>query len=426
MRARDPCHDVQVTSAPAFFSALIGLLTTVNLFSGVVLAQDAAKVAEEDRGSESEAADEAARELARLRALGYVDFSPEAATAERSGVTRHEVGRSYPGYNLYTIRPLARAELIDNLGNLVHSWSESPANPWKRSVLLDNGDLLVVTGKTPNAHAMRLNWNGDVLWRLPLKAHHDIGVAPDGRLVALTHQDRIVPELHDTVPLRDNRVALFDPASGEIESLSLFDVLIASSQVLPRKRSELLEGIYDPIHANSVRFMTRKELVGRHPIYDLGHLLVCMRNQDAIAVLDWKRKQFIWAWGADELEAPHDARVLENGNVLLFDNGGRRGWSRVIEMDPRTGQIVWEYKADPPEDFLTESRGGAQRLPNGNTLITESNDGRGFEVTPQGEIVWEYYVAGMDDQGTRPVIIRLYRYEASVVEPLLEKFGGRP
>jgi len=34
--------------------------------------------------------------------------------------------------------------------------------------------------------------------------------------------------------------------------------------------------------------------------------------------------------------------------------------------------------------------GYAQRLPNGNTLITESSFGRFFEVTKQGEIVWEY------------------------------------
>ena len=410
---------VETERAPC---VLIGVLAALCLVVGIAAAQDAAS-SPENQASGSE---EAERELERLRALGYVDYAPEDAAPEQSGVTRHDVESAYPGYNLYTVRPLGRAELVDNEGTLVHSWSESPPRPWKRSVLLENGDLLVVAGRTPDALAMRMTWDGDVLWRLPLNAHHDIGVAPDGRHVVLMQKDRIVAGIHETVPVRDNLVVLFEPASRSTESVSLVDALIASPQVLPRKEVEELNGIYDVVHANSVRFMTQEDLVGRHPIFDLGHLLICMRNQDSIAVLDWKRKQFIWAWGEGELEGPHDARVLENGNVLVFDNGNRRGWSRVIEVEPRTGKIVWEYAASPHEDFFTEARGGAQRLPNGNTLITESVRGRGFEVTRGGEIVWEYYVPKTAGREQRPVIIRLYRYETDVVEPLLKKFGGRP
>jgi hypothetical protein len=341
-------------------------------------------------------------------------------------VTRHDVERTYPGYNLYTVRPLARAELVDNEGTLLHAWSESPPSPWKRSVLLENGDLLVVTGRTPDGIAMRLNWEGEVLWRLPLRAHHDIGLAPDGRHVVLTQEDRIVPAIHDTVPVRDSLVALFTPETREIESLSLLDALMASPDVLERREVEELNGIYDVIHANSVRFMTQEHLVGRHPLFDLGNLLVCMRNQDSIAVLDRERKKFIWAWGRGVLQAPHDARVLDNGHILVFDNGDRRGWSRVVELEPRTGKIVWEYSAAPRENFFTEARGGAQRLPNGNTLITESGSGRAFEVTRGGEIVWEYYVPKPHGRAQRPVIVRLYRYEAERVEPLLERGRGRP
>ena len=80
--------------------------------------------------------------------------------------------------------------------------------------------------------------------------------------------------------------------------------------------------------------------------------------------------------------------------MLLLDNGAhRRGlsYSRVIEVDPSTSEIAWQYQG--PADglvFFTHFTGGAQRLPNGNTLITEGQKGRLFEVTTGGETVWEY------------------------------------
>ena len=91
----------------------------------------------------------------------------------------------------------------------------------------------------------------------------------------------------------------------------------------------------------------------------------------------------------------HDPTLLDNGNILIFDNG----WhaltaptpaSRVIEVDPRTNQIQWEYKTKPGWDFFSAFISGAQRLPNGNTLICEGMTGRLFEVTYEGELVWEY------------------------------------
>ena len=64
--------------------------------------------------------------------------------------------------------------------------------------------------------------------------------------------------------------------------------------------------------------------------------------------------------------------------------------SRVIEVDPRTNEIVWQYVDSPPLNFFSPYISGAPRLPNGNTLITERNFGRMFQVTPEGKVVWEY------------------------------------
>ena len=77
--------------------------------------------------------------------------------------------------------------------------------------------------------------------------------------------------------------------------------------------------------------------------------------------------------------------------MLLFDNRGRGTASAVLELDPLTGETVWAYEGNPDNGFFTETCGSNQRLPNGNTLISESDSGRAFEVTADKQIVWEYY-----------------------------------
>jgi hypothetical protein len=71
-----------------------------------------------------------------------------------------------------------------------------------------------------------------------------------------------------------------------------------------------------------------------------------------------------------------------------------RDYSRVLEFDPLTLEVVWEYRLDKPgageRKFFSVFLGSAQRLPNGNTLVTEGVGGRVFELTPGKEIVWEY------------------------------------
>jgi len=75
----------------------------------------------------------------------------------------------------------------------------------------------------------------------------------------------------------------------------------------------------------------------------------------------------------------------------------KRDYSRVLEFDPTTLEIVWQYTpreaargAVNTPYFYSRIISGMQRLPNGNTLITEGDDGRVFEVTRDHEVVWEY------------------------------------
>jgi hypothetical protein len=360
-------------------------------------------------------------QLDRLRSLGYLDYAREPADESERGTVIFDERRTCPGYNLYTIRSLRRTELIDLTGRLVHAWNYGQRGRWMRSVLLPSGELLVVGAESSQRYVMRLTWNGDVVWRRDLPAHHDIVRAPGNRLAVLTLTPRRLPALSTDTDIRDDLVTILSNNGDVQEQRSLYDILSPRPELLDFIPTTLREGVIDLFHANSVRWMTYKHLADKHPIYAPANVIVCIRNQDLVVIFDWDTQELLWAWGQGEISGPHDAAVLEDGSILLFDNGLSRGWSRVIELDPLTRQIVWQYHAPEPRDFFTASRGANQRLPNGNTLITESDSGRAFEVTPQGEIVWEYLVPHFNKEGRRATIIRLYRYEPEFVEGIIAR-----
>jgi len=96
-------------------------------------------------------------------------------------------------------------------------------------------------------------------------------------------------------------------------------------------------------------------------------------------------------WEYTKLVGPSWSQRLENGNTLIDDSGNQR----VIEVSPN-GEIVWEYGEGIVYPYV------AQRLANGNTILgdqfqegfqtgSDYSGQRVFEVTPEKEIVWEYY-----------------------------------
>jgi outer membrane protein assembly factor BamB len=111
-----------------------------------------------------------------------------------------------------------------------------------------------------------------------------------------------------------------------------------------------------------------------------------------LVVLDPEANSIVWALRGSWRQQ-HDVKMLPNGHILLFDNQGAlmsTGRSRVLEVLPTTGAIVWSFRGTDEDPLDSEIRGGAQRLIGGNTLISESAAGRILEVTPDGTVVWEY------------------------------------
>jgi hypothetical protein len=162
-----------------------------------------------------------------------------------------------------------------------------------------------------------------------------------------------------------------------------------------------------------------------------GNYIVSYRNMGEVTKIDRRTGAILWRFGGrnnqfkirnDPLggfSAQHTARVLPNGNLLLYDNGTRHApqQTRAVEyrLDTRakTADLVWEYRHNPTR--YVPYTGAVQRLANGNTLIAYSNYGTVTEVNPRGEVVWEGTVMRSEgDAGDfyRAIkIASLYRYE---------------
>ena len=113
-----------------------------------------------------------------------------------------------------------------------------------------------------------------------------------------------------------------------------------------------------------------------------------------VGLIDRSSGELRWKYGAPEVFHQHHASTLPNGHVLIYDNGMHRladlSYSRIVEVNPATDEVVWEYQANPREQFFSGHISGAERQSNGNTLICEGTSGRVFEVTREGEVVWEW------------------------------------
>lgn len=111
-----------------------------------------------------------------------------------------------------------------------------------------------------------------------------------------------------------------------------------------------------------------------------GDTVISLRNQDLVIEVDPQGNP-VWTYGPLILKHQHCAWVIDNGNLLVTDNGN----GRIIEVDRTTQKIVWQYD----DGLLIPAQGCAYRLPNGDTLITDSYHKRVLEVNHEKEVVWE-------------------------------------
>jgi hypothetical protein len=276
---------------------------------------------------------------------------------------------------------------------------------------------------------VKFSWDSEVLWRFESAVHHDLDVAPDGRVYVLSAEVRRFSHKGESVPVNDNQIVVLGPGGEVLREISLYPLL---ADFVPAERLRRMQEFdpkgarvedsgfidLDALHTNSVEVL-REDLGGVAPA---GSLLLSVRHLDLVVIIDAEGKEVLWSWGPGESIRQHHASVLPNGNILLFDNREGENSSRVLELDPVTKQVVWEYRGTEAEPFYSSSRGSSQKLANGNVLIAESNRGRAFEVTPAGEIVWEYRNPEISlSKMKRGTFYRMTRIPPGFLEPEFEE-----
>ena len=92
----------------------------------------------------------------------------------------------------------------------------------------------------------------------------------------------------------------------------------------------------DIFHTNTIEILEGR-ISRQFPAFAKGRALISLRVPSVLAVVDLEQKRVVWAQKGDFLRQ-HDPKILENGNMLFFDNLGRPDHSRVTEVDPLTMQ----------------------------------------------------------------------------------------
>lgn len=219
-------------------------------------------------------------------------------------------------------------------------------------------------------------------------AHHSISELPWGNLLYVTAE--VVETGGWMGTIQSDNIEEFNPDTGEVVwEWKSHEHIDPDTCYCPVCIHTQWEKGRDWTHGNTVHFYEEQSAVLYNP-----------RNLDTLYMISYPDGEILWScgrcggFGQGIFSHVHDPYFLPNGNILMFDNGNHRQpqqWSRALEIaiDPveQEAYVVWEYRETP--DFFAPTMCDANRLPNGNTLITDTWRGRILEVNPAAEKVWE-------------------------------------
>ncbi len=333
-------------------------------------------------------------QIDQLRSIGYLAGSKPAP--KEKNVTVFDEEEAYCSLNLYTSGHAPEAILMDMEGNVLHTWKREIWSVWpdyklpkgtinhtyfRRAKVMDNGDLIFVF---EGLGMIKIDKNSDLIWSYKQGAHHDFFVAADGETYLIKRVPVMLYNIESVI--LEDYICILDANGKEKKCVSILRALENSPY------AHYLKGVEpkgDIFHTNTIEILDGR-WASQLPAFRKGNALISIFKLDAICIIDQDLKQVVWAVKG-EWQRQHEPSLLENGNILLFDNRGLGEKSRIIEFDPITVNIEWEYRGTKEKPFYTFDCGTCARLPNGNTIITESNTGRAFEVTSEGRIVWEFF-----------------------------------
>lgn len=376
--------------------------------------------------------------------------------------------RSFEGYTLFSPMVSTTTFLINNSGEIVHTW-ESKYIPGKAVYLLEDGNLLRTACPSPNptfpaggigGRVELIDWNGTVLWSFDYSTdthclHHDVEMLPNGNILMIAWDYKTAAEAieagrnPDLLPMGhlwpdyiieveptgtsggnivwewhvwDHLIQDYDPTKEN------YGVVEDHPELIDINYGGMLKG--DLTHINGIDYNEEFDqiLLSVHTyseIWVIDHSTTTEEAAGHTGGRYGKGGDLLYRWGNPQAYrrgsakdqkffGQHDAQWIEEGcpgegNILVFNNGWGRpdgAYSSVDEIVPPVDsngtyflkpgapygpkEQFWVYTAENPTDFYSLNIAGAQRLPNGNTLICNGANGIFFEVTLNKKTVWGY------------------------------------
>jgi Arylsulfotransferase (ASST) len=289
-----------------------------------------------------------------------------------------------------------------------------------------------------------LDWNGSKVWEWGTEApggaarqNHDWARLKNGNTLLLVAIPRAVPGLGPKV-IGDQAIYEVTPAGKIVwkwiagDHLREFGFPPAGMAYLRERVKRNPPEPYGYLEINDMQVLGQNHWHNSGDVrFDPDNIMIDSRKGNVVLIISKQTGHVVWRLGpvfpgsefspdqrigdtkvprpVDQISGQHNAHLIAQGlpgagNLLLYDDEGGAGFppaalgiyagSRILEIDPVKKEIVWQYNGEssgrPTWSFFTSFVSNAARLPNGNTLIDEGMNGRIFQITPDGTIVWEY------------------------------------
>jgi hypothetical protein len=357
------------------------------------------------------------------------------ARYHREGATLYYPAQVLPGLTLITA-PFREGEdwnlelrLIDLQGDPVHRWNANPERIWSESPHQDvatgskdekhetyvHGSLLFPNGDVvfnlEYLGCVRMDWFGNVLWKLPYRTHHSLFQDHEGRIWSCGQKwhEQSNPDWPGLdPPFVEDTILELSPDGRVLSERSVLDILYQSGyqrlMFLGR-----LQNTGDVLHLNDVEILgpDKAEAFDR---FQAGDILISCKHIHTVMVLDGRTNRVKWSL-THPFFGQHDPDFTADGQILVFNNDYDRSdddstadGSQILRVDPDSHSVSVVYGDRSDEVFFTELGGKHQILSNGNTLITEAGTGRVFEINRDREVVWEWVMPRWDETGVAEVL----------------------
>ena len=347
-------------------------------------------------------------------------------TSKPSDKVVRNISQTQPGLRLVTEIAAERnilAKIIDVNGNTVHKWEidwfeiwpnpkhlpksivpqSKPGTSIHGAVVMENGDLVF---NFESKGLVRLNHDGEVVWRLPYLTHHSIHQHDDGNLwvSGTKYQTKKVSRFPNLIPpFYEETILEITPEGKIVREWYVADILrrngyegllylgSLNNENTAIQGDNRLLGNTDLVHLNDVEPFSTKLQPG---FFQPGDVMISLRNINTVLVFNAESEKIKYI-SIGQFVRQHDPDFIDGNTFSVFDNNNnnappseRRSQIVVVSAKEDTSKVFFEGSQDNP--FFTRVMGKHQWQPNGNLLITESMSGRGFEIDRQGNVVWEY------------------------------------